>query len=133
MIRPADHAELARHGASGQYNTGSAGTQVRAPLRPGLQIRLTRAIAGISFGITMIENEIKGSLVALLGAINAGDGQAVASEMARTEGLLERNREALHPQLVHFLQNRSYAKAVMFLGGETDIPVGVCGGRAGKD
>ena len=41
---------------------------------------------------------------------------------------LERGRGALHPQLIHFLQNRSYAKAVMFLGGETDIPVGACGG-----
>jgi hypothetical protein len=38
----------------------------------------------------------------------------------------------LHPQLVHFLENRSYAKAVMFLGGQTDIPVGACGGRAGR-
>jgi hypothetical protein len=26
------------------------------------------------------------------------------------------------------LENRSYAKALMFLGGETDIPAGVCGG-----
>ena len=26
----------------------------------------------------------------------------------------------------------SYAKALMFLGGESDIPVGICGGRAGK-
>jgi hypothetical protein len=41
-------------------------------------------------------------------------------------------REVLHPQLVHFLENRSYAKALMFLGGASDIPVGVCGGRAGS-
>lgn len=36
----------------------------------------------------------------------------------------------LHPQLVHFLGNRSYAKALMYLGGESDIPVGICGGNA---
>jgi len=78
------------------------------------------------------ETEIKSALMALLTAINARDGQTVATEMARVDELLERNRPALHPQLVHFLQNRSYAKAVMFLGGETDIPVGACGGRAAK-
>jgi hypothetical protein len=30
------------------------------------------------------------------------------------------------------MENRSYAKALMFLGGETNIPVGVCGGKAGR-
>ncbi|MDB6128633.1 MAG: hypothetical protein JWM35_2529, partial [Verrucomicrobia bacterium] len=35
------------------------------------------------------------------------------------------------PQLEHFLGKRSYAKALMFLGGETDIPIGACGGRPG--
>jgi len=40
-----------------------------------------------------------------------------------------RGRVGLHPQLVHFLERRSYAKALMFLGGETDIPAGACGGR----
>jgi hypothetical protein len=48
--------------------------------------------------------------------------------MAELDGCLEQERTTLHPQLVHFLENRSYAKALMFLGGETDIPVGVCGG-----
>jgi hypothetical protein len=43
---------------------------------------------------------------------------------------LERGRPGLHPQLAHFLENRSYAKALMFLGGDTDIPVGICGGKA---
>jgi hypothetical protein len=52
--------------------------------------------------------------------------------MSRIDFFLARGRAGLHPQLVHFLENRSYAKALMFLGGETNIPVGVCGGRAGK-
>jgi FixJ family two-component response regulator len=80
-----------------------------------------------------MESEIKQSLIALLAGIKAADSQVVADEMARLDDFLERGRVGLHPQLVHFLQNRSYAKAVMFLGGETDIPVGVCGGRAGKE
>lgn len=79
-----------------------------------------------------METQIKNSLSSLLAAIKTSDGQTVAEEMAKLDNLLEQGRLALHPQLVHFLQNRSYAKALMFLGGESDIPVGVCGGRAGK-
>jgi len=80
-----------------------------------------------------METQIKESLSALLAGIKAADGQVVAAQMEKLDGFLERGRSTLHPQLVHFLQNRSYAKAVMFLGGETDIPVGACGGRAGKN
>jgi hypothetical protein len=79
-----------------------------------------------------MEIQIKNSLSALLAAIKAGDGQVVADEMTRLDEFVARGRPGLHPQLVHFLENRSYAKALMFLGGDTDIPVGVCGGRAGK-
>jgi hypothetical protein len=79
-----------------------------------------------------METQIKDSLTALLAAIKASDGQTVADEMTRLDDFLVRGRAGLHPQLVHFLENRSYAKALMFLGGDTDIPVGVCGGRAGK-
>ena len=79
-----------------------------------------------------METQIKQSLTTLLAAIKASDGQTVADEMTRLDDFLARGRAGLHPQLVHFLENRSYAKALMFLGGDTDIPVGVCGGRAGK-
>ena len=57
-------------------------------------------------------------------------GQAIAGEMAKLDEFLLQGRAGLHPQLAHFLENRSYAKALMFLGGETDIPVGACGGKA---
>ena len=80
-----------------------------------------------------METQIKDSIVALLAAIKAADGQVIADEMAKLDEFLARGRAGLHPQLVHFLQNRSYAKALMFLGGESDIPVGACGGRAGKE
>ena len=79
-----------------------------------------------------METQIKDSLIALLAAIKTSDGQTVADQMAKLEDYLARGRSRLHPQLVHFLENRSYAKALMYLGGETNIPVGVCGGRAGK-
>jgi hypothetical protein len=79
-----------------------------------------------------MEIQIKDSLIALLAAIKAGDGQGISDHMVKLDEFLSRGRAGLHPQLTHFLENRSYAKALMFLGGETDIPVGVCGGRAGK-
>jgi hypothetical protein len=79
-----------------------------------------------------METHIKDSLILLLEAIKRSDGAAIAEEMARLDGFLEQGRLTLHPQLVHFMERRSYAKALMFLGGESDIPVGICGGRAGK-
>jgi hypothetical protein len=79
-----------------------------------------------------MESQIKESLISLMAGIKAADGTTIAAEMVKLDDWLARGRGVLHPQLVHFLENRSYAKAVMFLGGESDIPVGVCGGRAGK-
>jgi len=76
-----------------------------------------------------MELKIKESLIALLAGIKRSDGQVVADEMVRLERYLEVGRSILHPQLVHFLRQRSYAKALMFLGGETEIPAGACGGR----
>jgi hypothetical protein len=79
-----------------------------------------------------METQIKAALQALLDGIKAADGQIIVNEMAKLDDCLEQGRATLHPQLVHFLANRSYAKAHLFLGGEQDIPVGVCGGRAGR-
>ncbi len=79
-----------------------------------------------------MEAHIKASLISLLSAIKAADGQTVATEMARLDEFLERGRAGLHPQLAHFLGNRSYAKALMFLEGDTDIPAGICGGGKTK-
>ncbi len=79
-----------------------------------------------------METEIKTAVSALLEAIAQGHGAAVATEMGKLEDYLREGRDQLHPQLVHFLENRSYAKAHLFLGGESDIPVGVCGGRHGR-
>lgn len=79
-----------------------------------------------------METEIKASLTALLEGIKLADGKNIAAEMERLDGLLVAGRATLHPQLIHFLEKRSYAKAAMFLGGANDIPVGICGGRAGR-
>jgi len=81
-----------------------------------------------------MELQIKESLISLMDAIKRSDGAIIAGEMERLDGFLENGRAAggLHPQMVHFLEKRSYAKALQFLGGETDIPVGACGGRPAK-
>jgi len=76
-----------------------------------------------------MDNEIKQSLIALLDGIKAADGAVIAREMARLDEFADRGRTALHPQLVHFLQRRSYAKALIFLEGDTPA-AGICGGRA---
>lgn len=75
-----------------------------------------------------MEERIKETLVALLDGIKRADGQAVASRMSQLDGYLEEGRGSLDPQLVHFLERRSYPKALMFLGGAPDIPAGSCGG-----
>jgi hypothetical protein len=76
-----------------------------------------------------MEEQIKEALITLLNGIRRADGDAVAAQMARLDGYLGQGRGGLHPQLVHFLERRSYPKALMFLGGESDIPAGSCGGR----
>lgn len=79
-----------------------------------------------------MESEIKASLIALLNGIKLADGKIIVEATARLDDLAERGRSGLHPQLVHFLERRSYNKALMFLGGETDIPAGICGGGKGQ-
>lgn len=78
-----------------------------------------------------MDAEIKQSLTLLLAGIKASDGPTIAREMARLDEFAQRGAAGLHPQLLHFLQRRSYAKALMFLEGDTP-PAGICGGRAGR-
>jgi hypothetical protein len=75
------------------------------------------------------ELAIKLSLSQLLAGIQRADADVITSEMEKLDRILSTERNQLHPQLVHFLERRSYAKALMFLGGESDIPAGACGGR----
>jgi hypothetical protein len=81
-----------------------------------------------------MEPQIKESLISLMDAIKRSDGPVIAGEMGRLDEFLAKGQAAgtLHPQLEHFLAKRSYAKALQFLGGATDIPVGACGGRPAK-
>lgn len=76
-----------------------------------------------------MEEHIKETLIKIMDAIKRADGEAIASGAASLDRHLELGRGRLHPQLVHFLERRSYPKALQFLGGDSQIPVGSCGGR----
>ena len=83
------------------------------------------------FGCNLLsmKTEIQDALVALDAGIAKKDGAAIAAQTARLDELLARHRGALHPQLVHFLERRSYPKALAWLGGETPA-AGTCAPRA---
>ena len=67
-----------------------------------------------------MEPQIKESLISLLDGIKRSDGTTIASEMAKLDGYLDRAKAEgnIDPRLEHFLGNRSYAKALAFLGGD---------------
>jgi hypothetical protein len=75
---------------------------------------------------TSAEEQIKGALVSLLNGIKVSDGDTVAKEMTRLDDLVASRGDSLPPQLAHFLERRSYAKALVWLGGEAPA-AGSCG------
>ena len=81
----------------------------------------------------MSETKIKAALIRFTTAIKNSDGPAISAALTEVEQLLGAHRGELHPQLVHFLEGRSYAKALAYLGGDSGFakpasPPGGCGG-----
>ncbi|HXA15263.1 MAG TPA: hypothetical protein VNW23_09070 [Opitutaceae bacterium] len=76
-----------------------------------------------------METEIQEALLALNTGIARADGAAISAQTARLDELLARDRGRLHPQLAHFLERRSYAKALDWLGGTTPA-AGTCAPRS---
>lgn len=81
----------------------------------------------------MVAQEIKSALETFDSAVKNADGAGISTTLTRLEQLLAAHRGELHPQLVHFLEGRSYAKALLWLGGESGFakpasPPGGCGG-----
>jgi len=75
-----------------------------------------------------MEDRIRETLVGLLAAIERADSDAIAGAAARLDDYVAQARGALDPRLAHFLERRSYPKALQLLGGERGIPAGSCGG-----
>ena len=82
----------------------------------------------------MPETKIKAALIRFTTGIKNSDGPAISAALTEVESLLAAHRNGLHPQLVHFLEGRSYAKALAYLGGGDALtaqpasPPGGCGG-----
>lgn len=81
----------------------------------------------------MPESQIRNALETFDAAVKAADGAGISEALGTLEALLAAHRHALHPQLVHFLEGRSYAKALAYLGGQSGFakpssPPGGCGG-----
>jgi hypothetical protein len=77
-------------------------------------------------GRVMIEDELKEVLISLEDAISSSDGSTVSKYLICLDSLVNENKRVLDPQLKHYLTRRSYAKALMFLNAEGDIPKGLC-------
>lgn len=75
----------------------------------------------------MIEERLREALVSLQEGIKNSDSEAISGNLGTLDKLLDAHREALNPQLVHYLSRRSYEKALMHLEGKDGIPKGICG------
>jgi hypothetical protein len=78
--------------------------------------------------------QIKDALIRLHAGIKAADGAAISESLGQLDGLLATHRPELDPRLAHFLEGRSYAKALAYLGADSDFgrgatPPGGCAPR----
>jgi hypothetical protein len=71
----------------------------------------------------MTEGKIKAALIRFNAAITNSDGPGISAALNDVEALLAANRTALDPQLLHFLDGRSYAKALAWLGAGDQLAV----------
>ena len=80
----------------------------------------------MSVRIDRFMDEIKSCLEVITNPKNAKPGE-FKQTLRRLDQIVEKEKDTLHPRLRHFLENRSYQKAVIWLSGE--IPgKGSCGG-----
>ena len=68
-----------------------------------------------------MEAEIKEALIGILDGIKQSDTRKVSDGMVKIETCLQSARTRLNPQLIHFLERRSYAKALQFLEEEKGV------------
>lgn len=73
-----------------------------------------------------LQSEIRDCLLSLVESMSTGDGKDMVAGMERLDGLASNSGGLLHPRLMHFLENRSYAKALEFLNGSNAVPRGSC-------
>lgn len=71
-------------------------------------------------------DSIKAALIDLVAGMKGADTARMLKSMEQLDQLAAANREGLDPRLAHFLERRSYAKALDFLGGAAEVPAGTC-------
>ena len=76
-----------------------------------------------------METQIKETLIQLLDGIKRSDADTIVAGLETLDRQLLDGRSRLHPQLIHYLEGRSYAKALAWLGGDPAVPVGSCAPR----
>ena len=74
----------------------------------------------------MFMEEIKSCLQVITNPKDAKPGE-FKQTLARLDEIVREQKQNLNPRLRHFLENRSYQKAVVWLAGETPEK-GRCGG-----
>jgi hypothetical protein len=78
-------------------------------------------------------DRLQACLIELAAAMKAADTPNMLRSMEQLDELVAAHKRDLDPRLAHFLERRSYAKALEFLGGAADVPRGTCVPKALED
>lgn len=70
--------------------------------------------------------QIKEALIDLTEGMKEPDTSRMLSSMERLDALREEAEGRVHPRLIHFLEQRSYMKALQFLSVDEDAAAGGC-------
>ena len=70
--------------------------------------------------------EIENCLKVITNPADAGPGDLLGA-LQKLDQVVKQSQDDIHPRLRHFLENRSYQKALVWLEGDTPEK-GVCGG-----
>ena len=62
-----------------------------------------------------MKQQITEALMAMTSGVSDSNAGALMTAMESLDDILSKSRDRLHPQLRHFLENRSYQKALTFL------------------
>ncbi|MBL4574467.1 MAG: hypothetical protein JKY51_00010 [Opitutaceae bacterium] len=63
----------------------------------------------------LLAKAITKPLMVMLSGVSDSNTGALVIAMESLDGILSERRDQLHPQLCHFLENRSYQKALHFI------------------
>ena len=77
----------------------------------------------------MIHTRLKDALILLEESISSANANGITSALKALDETTQAHRSELDSQLLHYLERRSYQKALAHLSGESDIPKGICQGR----